>query len=172
MLNYTESGDISQHLPILYTITRSLRPSLVLEIGIRRGCSTGIFTQAIKENDVACEHHCCDIDPECRGVVKAFGGIFHNMSSNDLAVGWDKPIDILFIDGCHEYSQVKRDFFNFLPFVRKDGIIFLHDTFPAEGHDTPTYCGDAYKILNDFGDIEHVTLPYQNGLTICRKGDV
>jgi predicted O-methyltransferase YrrM len=48
----------------------------------------------------------------------------HSLS---VAKTWDKPIDILFIDGSHEYQDVKADFEAFSPFVRKGGIIALHD---------------------------------------------
>lgn len=49
------------------------------------------------------------------------------MHSLDAAKKWDRPIDILFIDGSHEYEDVKADFFAFYPFVKPGGIIALHD---------------------------------------------
>lgn len=36
-------------------------------------------------------------------------------------------LDVLFIDGDHSYEGVKKDFENFSPFVRKNGIIAFHD---------------------------------------------
>jgi predicted O-methyltransferase YrrM len=47
--------------------------------------------------------------------------------SLEVAKAWDKPIDILFIDGSHEYEDVKADFDAFYPFVKKNGIIAFHD---------------------------------------------
>lgn len=44
-----------------------------------------------------------------------------------VAASWDKPIDVLFIDGSHEYADVKADFEAFYPLVKKDGIIAFHD---------------------------------------------
>jgi predicted O-methyltransferase YrrM len=49
------------------------------------------------------------------------------MHSLEAAKKWNRPIDILFIDGSHEYEDVKADFFAFYPFVRPGGIIALHD---------------------------------------------
>lgn len=49
------------------------------------------------------------------------------MHSLEAAKKWDRPIDILFIDGSHEYEDVKADFFAFYPFVKPGGIIALHD---------------------------------------------
>jgi len=168
MINYEESGDITTHLPVLYTITRALKPKVILEIGIRKGVSTKAFAMAIHEGGFNCEHHCCDIDPKCIRVIERYNGIPYIMDSEKLAEQWDKEIDILFIDGCHEYGHVKKDYLNFRDFVRKDGIIFFHDTFPGKWKDNPERCYTVYKILDDIEE-EHVTLPYQNGLTICRK---
>jgi len=47
--------------------------------------------------------------------------------SLEVARNWDKPIDILFIDGSHEYEDVKADFEAFFPFVKKRGIVAFHD---------------------------------------------
>jgi predicted O-methyltransferase YrrM len=47
--------------------------------------------------------------------------------SLEVAKTWDKPIDILFIDGSHEYKDVKADFEAFYPHVKKNGIIAFHD---------------------------------------------
>ncbi|MBN8575709.1 MAG: class I SAM-dependent methyltransferase [Cytophagales bacterium] len=47
--------------------------------------------------------------------------------SLEVAATWSKPIDVLFIDGSHEYDDVKADFHAFFPFVKKGGIIAFHD---------------------------------------------
>ena len=47
--------------------------------------------------------------------------------SIDASGQWEKPIDILFIDGSHEYEDVKADFKAFYPHVKKGGIIAFHD---------------------------------------------
>ncbi len=39
----------------------------------------------------------------------------------------DRPIDFLFIDGDHEYNQVRRDLLNYSPLVKRFGIIAGHD---------------------------------------------
>ena len=47
--------------------------------------------------------------------------------SLEVARTWNMPIDILFIDGSHEYHDVKADFEAFFPFVKAGGIIAFHD---------------------------------------------
>ena len=44
-----------------------------------------------------------------------------------VAKSWTHPIDILFIDGSHEYEDVKADFEAFFPLVKKGGIVAFHD---------------------------------------------
>lgn len=44
----------------------------------------------------------------------------------------DKLWDIIFIDGNHLYSQVVRDMVNAFNHLSDDGIIIMHDAFPAD----------------------------------------
>jgi len=41
---------------------------------------------------------------------------------------WVRPIDLLYIDGDHQYDAVRRDFEDWIPFVKKGGFIILHDS--------------------------------------------
>lgn len=43
-------------------------------------------------------------------------------------------IDFLFIDGDHSYEGVKQDFLDYEPFVKKGGIVVLHDINDSERH--------------------------------------
>lgn len=47
---------------------------------------------------------------------------------DEAAKEWKMPIDILHIDADHEYESVKRNFDTWLPFVKRSGVIMLHDT--------------------------------------------
>jgi predicted O-methyltransferase YrrM len=47
--------------------------------------------------------------------------------SLEVAATWTLPIDVLFIDGSHEYEDVKADFEAFYPHVKKGGTIAFHD---------------------------------------------
>lgn len=53
-----------------------------------------------------------------------------------------KTIDLLWIDGDHSYEGSKKDFDNFSPLVKNNGLIFLHDTAPyGAGNPQPSWCG-------------------------------
>ena len=40
---------------------------------------------------------------------------------------WDRPIDLLFIDGLHDRLNVERDFRHFERFLRPDAVALFHD---------------------------------------------
>lgn len=45
----------------------------------------------------------------------------------------DGEFDLIHIDGEHHYSAVKKDFYSYLPKLKKDGTIILHDSNSDEG---------------------------------------
>jgi len=48
---------------------------------------------------------------------------------NDAAKNWDQKIDILHIDGLHDYENCKNDYLTWLKFVDvNSGVILFHDT--------------------------------------------
>ena len=48
--------------------------------------------------------------------------------SYDVVKAWDKPIDILFIDGSHKYELVKGDLLDWSKFLKSGGLLILHDS--------------------------------------------
>lgn len=47
--------------------------------------------------------------------------------SQQEALSWNKPIDMLFIDGDHNYYGVMKDLLSWTPHVKHGGRILLHD---------------------------------------------
>lgn len=172
---YRNDGDMRSHEFFLYGLVRGIKPKRILEIGVRTGISTMTMMQAVMDDRIQCDYHICDIDPACLNLEYPFPITSHIMASDDLATQWDKRIDLLMIDGCHEYSQVHRDLVNFMPYVLPSGFILLHDTNPSEQDKHPGACWDAYKILDDIRknaeiwNIEYLTLPYSYGLTVIKR---
>lgn len=52
----------------------------------------------------------------------------HSTSENVKSYIGNRKIDILFIDGDHSVKTVFEEYEFYLPFMKKDGIIVLHDT--------------------------------------------
>lgn len=58
----------------------------------------------------------------------------------------DAKFDIIFIDACHHYDFVLKDFNNSI--AHCDGWIVMHDMIPpTEAHTTKGRCSDGYKLL-------------------------
>ena len=67
------------------------------------------FTRNLEQNGVA-------------HIVEVLQGYSH-----DVVGSFDKPIDLLFIDGNHEYSEALRDVQQWTPMVVDGGIVCIHD---------------------------------------------
>ena len=86
------------------------------------------------------------------GVDPVSGGTIRETSDNFFKKNKIK-FDIIFIDGLHEYDQVKKDIANSLLFLNKNGVIFLHDCMPmrylyqAVPRATGVWNGDVWKNI-------------------------
>jgi len=181
ILEMNKPGVMRRHVLTLYNLVRNLKPECIVEIGTGEGVSTMAIAQAIRDtqrfddNQYQCDFNTCDINPDVQGVGEHCVAPvrFHIMPSDYLATIWDRPIQFLFIDGCHEYQQVLRDYRNFWRWIPINGFVLFHDTYPpSEEYMSKEYSWDTYKILTDLrkqSSVEMVTLPFSFGLTICRK---
>tara|TARA_R110000824_G_scaffold328069_4_gene514904 strand:- start:2292 stop:2813 length:522 start_codon:yes stop_codon:yes gene_type:complete len=78
--------------------------------------------------------------------------------------------DVVLHDGSHTWTEVADDLGKIIPYMKKGGILMVHDT----NHPTDNYQLDKSVDAIDFScsdsgyDIERLTLPYGYGLTIIR----
>lgn len=63
------------------------------------------------------------------GVDPISGGTFRG-TSDQFFLNNEEFFDCIFIDGLHEYNQVRKDIINSLKFLNDDGVIILHDCLP------------------------------------------
>ena len=111
------------------------------------------------------------VDPNCGidGVIRKF--------SQDFFKSNDKTFDIIFVDGDHQYNQVKQDVENSLKCISENGMVIMHDTCPPTlGHcgryRKGEWCGDAYKVAieyNNSKDHSVITWNKDFGVTIITK---
>lgn len=119
-------------------LVQELKPEVVVDLGVDYGFSSFVFARAGAkmvygidsfEGDPQVGHRDTSIDVERKqkelGIenLTLIRGYF-----SEVAKTWDKPIDILHIDGRHRYEDVKEDFEIWSKFVRPGGVILLHDT--------------------------------------------
>jgi len=151
----------------------------IVEIGV--GESTIFLTRLAEIYNRKVYH--CDI---CVGDITnmlTIDGIFgkNSLIYNDTSDKFFKyidftPIALGFIDGDHNYEQVKKDFDNLLPLMVDDGFIFLHDTYPpSDDYLSEHRCGNVYKLrqeLEQRRDIDCFTFSngaMEVGFTMVRK---
>jgi MMP 1-O-methyltransferase len=53
--------------------------------------------------------------------------------SQEVAYDFDQPIELLFIDGAHDYESVRQDFERWVPKLVEGGVVAMHDTTWDEG---------------------------------------
>lgn len=79
--------------------------------------------------------------------VKRPGADTHSEVSRAFAER-NGPYDFLFIDAGHSYDDVKTDYLDYSPMVRKGGVIAFHDSLPRKGYDEVK----VWQYLEVFGD--------------------
>ena len=95
-------------------------------------------------NYINCEKK-VGVDPVSGGTVRKTSDQFFS-DNNDY-------FDCIFIDGLHEYKQVRKDILNSLKFLNQGGLILLHDCLPNNYFEQAiprcqwTWNGDVWKAI-------------------------
>jgi predicted O-methyltransferase YrrM len=144
---------------LLFSLARTLKPVVCVEIGSARGRSTCFLAKALKENQQGIVYA---IDPHTAtewndtDSVDTYTVLLNNLkkmhlaeyvnvirgTSREAAQKWKLGIDLLFIDGDHTYEGAKHDWDAFSPFVREFGLVVFHDTLWDLQPDHPNYRPD------------------------------
>ncbi len=111
------------------------------------------------------------------GVDPSNGGNVRK-TSNEFFFDNKKFFDIVFIDGLHEYEQVKKDIINSLKFLNQNGVVLVHDCMPDSlgKQAVPRYKmqwnGDVWKAIVDLRqdkNLEIFTCSIDQGIGIIKK---
>ena len=142
----------TDYLRRLAEIHACLRPRTYLEIGVWSGRSLALAggdTLAIG----------VDPNPEIAEKLSPSTRIFEESSDSFFALHDVEsefkglPIDLAFIDGCHLFEFVLRDFANIARHCTTDSRIVLHDTLPQSAlmaqrkRETRAWTGDVWKVV-------------------------
>jgi len=126
---YRENGYVSR---VVNNIFESKGMSY-LELGLHRG---------VNHAEIHCKHKVSvDTNPETNPTHCMTTDQFFEQKCNCTT-----RYDIIFVDACHEYKQVVKDFNNAI--LHAYHAVILHDMWPPSKElTTPDKCGDAYKLL-------------------------
>ena len=107
------------------------------------------------------------VDPVSGGTIKK--------TSDDFFKNNQEKFDCIFIDGLHEFEQVKRDINNSIKYLNNDGVILLHDCLPNNVYDQAmprcqyNWNGNVWKAIVECrtrNDIDVYTCYADNGIGV------
>lgn len=110
-----------------------------LEIGVDEGRSMAVAHHYAKEGVFIVGIDIHDVYPHSvsdgRGVFAETEGImgfqkhgfFIHGDADVFAELWTKPISLMFIDGGHSFGEVEKNARNWLPKMKKGGVVLYHD---------------------------------------------
>jgi hypothetical protein len=121
--------------------------SLVLELGSNDGVSTSLFSKYAKKViavDMAMTDKLCLLLKETDNIN------FYNMSFMEFYEKYNEKYDLIYIDGSHEYIDVKEDIIKFKNLIKENGIIC--------GHDYNSSCPGVIKAVNEIFGEENIKI--------------
>lgn len=140
ILKKTEGQISNKAGELLYTLAKNCKgKGVIVEIGSWRGGSTICLGKGSKVGNKVKVYA---IDPYKNGGLRIFKELKKNIknakvddiivpivkTSEEAAKDFNKPVELIFIDGNHEYGYVKLDFELWFPKLINGGIIAFHDT--------------------------------------------
>lgn len=160
-------------------LVRFVNPKVVVDLGVDYGFSTFSFAiprighvygidNFVGDNFIGQVNSYPFVDMKREKLHLKDNITFIEGTFDEVAKTWDKPIDILHIDGSHHYEDVKKDFETWSKFLSDDGVILLHDTA------IESLNGNEYGVKKFF---EEINLPKFNiehsyGLGVVCKNEV
>jgi hypothetical protein len=150
---------------------------IILEIGVEKGISTASFLLGLEKNG----GHLYSVDVlDFSDILSHPQWTFIHSDSRNIGKVMSivpQPIDILFVDGCHVHPGVDTDLYGYAPFVRKGGMILIHDIYtPFDvtperrlGWGTEDVAEAYHRFCFDTG-YTHFELPGQFGMGVIYKG--
>ena len=162
------------HRNFVYDYFKYIKPKTVIELGTHYGCSFFAMCQSVKDNQLDSELYAVDTwegDPQAGfygnevwdTVIatkhKYFEGqntVFMKMLFNEAVKKFsDETFDLIHIDGLHTYEAVSEDFHNWLPKLKKDGVILFHDVDSEKKYGTNVFWEETKQKYPCFFEFSH-----------------
>lgn len=154
--SHTGSQMSIPELLYLRSIIRRHVPEVIVEIGSSSGASTSAMAEQVRDLGRGFIY-AIDLFSMSRPsphlapgywrlfdtVMAPHQGLFEKIEADSTTLPWDRPIDLLFIDGDHSDAGVTKDLVKYTPFLRPGGHVLLHDYL-----DNPT-TGSMAKSATD-----------------------
>lgn len=128
------------HRDFAQWLTWNAKSDVIVDLGVDYGYSTFVFADALRGTTgtvYGVDLFMGDVHTGYRNTLDSVQKAIaeHSVTNLELVIGdfdtmskfWNKPINILHIDGFHTYDAVKNDFTRWSPHVTDDGIVLFHD---------------------------------------------
>lgn len=172
---------------IYYLAMTSIRPNssgYILETGTNYGLTTIVLAQVLRDINSSGKVISFEIDETNLNIAEKniknaglsnyveliLGDSFEGMSTFDWT---DKNIEFAFLDACHEFDFVAREYLWTIDNIKSDGLIVLDNTYQiAEENEDPRVNG-FLRALDDQGKVNIINLPFVSwftpGLAVIQK---
>lgn len=179
----TQSIDWHGHLSFAAWLVEYFKPQIIVELGVFRGDSLSAFAQSSR--DLQCKNKIYGVDKWLGDITTGNYGeevyaelkdyfilnypevkLIREYFDDALAYFDNASIDLLHIDGCHEYDAVKNDYEKWISKMSKNGIILFHDITAYE----PKF--GVHKFWSEIQNTHpSISFEHSNGLGVLFVGE-
>ncbi len=171
------------HIPFAFYIMSVHKPKLFVELGVHSGNSYNAFCQGadMLGLNTKCygvdtwtgDDHAGHYDDSVYSKLAAYHKKLYDNFSQLLKMTFDEAlqhfedgsVDLLHIDGCHRYEEVRHDFESWFPKMSDRGIILFHDTEVRKGD------FGVYKLWKELTPkYPHYNFTHSHGLGVLAVG--
>lgn len=170
-----KGSDIAGHLPLLYELSTTIKPRVLIHAGIRDGNSGSAFALSALENNFTL----IDIDPNELKDSKMV--TIRNQVPNWIMLRGrtDKPdiveelrkykgkVDIFFTDTSHNYEDTRFELFTYKEFFSDTAIILIHDMDPWGRY--ADQCRAVQEFLDDNPEFKYTCQTGNNGMGVLYR---
>jgi len=165
-------------------LVQKMKPSVIVDLGVDYGFSTFVFAAPkigkVYGIDWFKGDKLTGLRDNEKNVLAILGALKERFNIknieiikgefSEVAKTWTIPIDILHIDGSHNYKDVKRDYETWSKFTKKDGVILFHDIEVLDEWLKPEYIGKfGVRKLFDEIDLPKFEFLHSFGLGVVSK---
>jgi len=125
---------INEHLETLFVESLALKPRLIVELGVARGQSAGVFAKVAQ----LCGARLVSVDlTDCSKALDWQDWLFVQQDDLEFAKEFEgfcrerqiePAIDVLFIDTSHYFDHTLEEIRAYFPFLAPHAKVFFHDT--------------------------------------------
>lgn len=143
------------HLPFLFWLTESIRPSLTVQLGFGNGTSYYALCQATEKLDI--DGRCYAVDPNLNP-KQQYNSLQYEEFSKLLALPYEqanalfaaKSIDLLHINLAADAASTSKIITDWLPLLSAKGVMLLQNSQETSAHSWSLFCQQLKKQYQSF----------------------